>query len=173
MTKSLISSALMTLTMLTIVGCHATPALAPMPMVPAAAAQSSMQSAKTTGYTEIREQDGWRKKNPIFERTERAWADFLDGHPLTLRMRPRYLQLPESNERVESTSFRRLAARPTSGGATEFVALAVFNGGPVPHTYDEYQVTRTLTFTIDAKGTVTTFRHLDPSAFKDFEINVK
>jgi hypothetical protein len=166
MTKPLISSALMTLTMLTLVGCHATPALAPMPFAPAL--QSSVQSATTTVFTDIDLLD------PSHDRARKSVNDYFRSHPLKLRMRlsgPPSQQNPaEQEQTVRSAHFTKLAARTLPGGATEFVTVATLEGGYVPVSFSEYYVTRTLRFTVNAQNKVTAFKHLDPSAIKDFTI---
>jgi len=171
MTNRLIAGMFTTVSMLTLVGCHATPSLAPMPGVPVAARTtlSSVPSATTTVYTDIHYLD------PAYDRASKGLNGYFRSHPLKLRMRldgpPSQLYPVEQERTVLSANFfPKVAARTLPGGATEFVTVAVLEGGPVPGSFAEYSVHRTLRFTVDAQNKVTAFEHLDPSAIKDFTI---
>lgn len=162
MMKPLISHILTGVTLVTLVGCQATPAVAPMPFMPT---NGTVQSATSTGYTYIHYLD------PSFELARKRVADHLVRHPLKLPMSKDRAETQE--KQVLAAFIYKLAARTLpSLGLTEFVTVSELNGeGTANNLFaSTYHVFRTLRFTLDAKGNVKTFEDLDPDAIKRFTI---
>lgn len=160
MIKPFAPFALAGITLIALAGCQA----APTPLMPYQSASGAVQSAAAGGLTDVSSQDEVRR------RAQGALNAYLLTNPLQLKMKAFGSKAPEQERRVLSAIFSKLAARSVGGGATEFVAASFLYGGTIPGTFFSYEAERTLRFTVDAKGTVTAFEHLDATAIKSIKI---
>lgn len=159
MIKPLIPIALASITLISLAGCNA----APTPLMPYQSTSGAVQSAAAGGFTEV-------SSDEARHRAQGALNAHLLTNPLHLKMKAFGSQAPEQERRVLTAIFSKLAARSVGGGATEFVAVSTLYGGSIPGTFFSYQAERTLRFTVDAKGAVTAFEHLDATAIKGIKI---